>query len=136
MSFLARSGSTVAEIDLGALIHNLGELRRVAGRPVGILAPVKADAYGHGAIDVARALEKAGVNMLGVARIEEGCELRDAGIDAPILVLSGVPVGGPPPFETLEQRLDELLHFRLTPVLYDIGTALALDLNPGAGRIP
>ncbi len=127
MTFLARSGSTVAEIDLSALVHNLAEIRRAAGRPVGVLAPVKADAYGHGAIDVSRALERAGVNMLGVARIEEGIELRDAGIEAPILVLSGVPVGGPPPFETLEQRLDELLHFRLTPVLYDLGTALALD---------
>lgn len=127
MTFLARSGSTVAEIDLSALVHNLGEIRRAAGSHVGVLAAVKADAYGHGAVEVSRALERADVNMLGVARIEEGIELRDAGIGAPILVLSGVPVGGPPPFETLEQRLEELLHFRLTPVLYDVGVALALD---------
>jgi alanine racemase len=129
VTFLARSGSTVAEIDLTALLHNLSEVRRVAGTRAGLLAAVKADAYGHGAIEVSRALERGGVSMLGVARIEEGIELREAGIEAPILVLSGVPVGGtaPSPFETLEQRLDELLHFRLTPMLYDIGLALAMD---------
>ena len=99
----------MAEIDLGALRHNLGEIRRVVNRGTGILAAVKADAYGHGALDVSRALEAEGVSMLGVARIEEGVELREGGIESPILVLSGVPVGGPPPCESLEERVDELL---------------------------
>ncbi len=127
MSFPARSGSTVAEIDLAALVHNLAELRRAAGGKAGVLAAVKADAYGHGAVEVARALEAHGVDQLGVARVEEGIELRVGGVRAPILVLSGVPVGGPPPFETLEERLDEMLRHRLTPVLYDLEVARALD---------
>jgi alanine racemase len=118
----------VAEIDLSALLRNLQEIRRVAGpsRP-GILAAVKADAYGHGAIEISRALDRGGVTMLGVARIEEGIELREAGIESPILVLSGVPVGGPPPFESLEDRVYELLKYRLTPVLFDLRVMLAID---------
>lgn len=127
MSFQATSGSTVAEIDLAALSHNLAEVRRVAGRSPGVLAAVKADAYGHGAIEVSRTLEREGVSMLGVARIEEGIELREAGLELPILVLSGVPVGGPAPFESLEERVDELLRFRLTPAVIDVGVALAID---------
>lgn len=127
MTFSARSGSTVAEIDLGALRHNLGELRRVVNRGTGILAAVKADAYGHGALAVSRALEAEGVSMLGVARIEEGIELREGGIESPILVLSGVPVGGPPPFESLEERVDEMLKHRLTPAIFDVRVALAID---------
>lgn len=127
MTFSARSGSTVAEIDLGALRHNLGEIRRVVNRGTGILAAVKADAYGHGALEVSRALEAEGVAMLGVARIEEGIELRLGGIESPILVLSGVPVGGPPPFESLEERVDEMLKHHLTPTVFDVRVALAID---------
>lgn len=127
MTFSARSGSTVAEIDLGALRHNLGEIRRVVNRGTGILAAVKADAYGHGALAVSRALEAEGVSMLGVARIEEGIELREGGIESPILVLSGVPVGGPPPFESLEERVDEMLKHRLIPSVFDVRVALAMD---------
>lgn len=119
--------STVAEIDLGALAHNLGEIRRAIRPGVGILAAVKADAYGHGAVPVARALEREGVSMLGVARIEEGIELRRGGVEIPILVLSGVPSGGVPPFESLEEHVVELVRHRLTPVLFDVGVALAID---------
>lgn len=129
MSFPAQSGSTVAEIDLAALAHNLSEIRRVAGRHTGILAAVKADAYGHGAIEVARTLERENVSMLGVARIEEGIELREANVDGPILVLSGVPTGGPGAFESLDDRISELLKYRLTPVLFDVRQMLAIDRN-------
>lgn len=119
--------STVAEIDLGALAHNLAEIRRAIRPGVGILAAVKADAYGHGAVPVARTLERQGVSMLGVARIEEGIELRLGGVEIPILVLSGVPSGGVPPFESLEEHVVELLRHRLTPVLFDVGVVLAID---------
>jgi len=79
---------TWAEIDLDALAHNLAAVRRRVGtRPV--LAVVKADAYGHGAVGVARALVDEGVERLGVAIPEEGVELRRAGVRAPILVLGG-----------------------------------------------
>ena len=80
--------STWVEIDLDALIHNIREVRsRISDRP-GILLVVKADAYGHGAVEVARVAVTNGVDMLGVATLHEGIELRQAGIDAPILILS------------------------------------------------
>ncbi len=79
---------TRAEIDLAALRQNVAEIHRLAPR-VEMLAVVKANAYGHGAVPVARALEQERVAMLGVALVEEGLELRNAGIRSPILVLGG-----------------------------------------------
>lgn len=76
-----------AEIDLGAVRHNLSEVRRLVGPSVEIMAIVKADAYGHGAIPVAETVLKNGASCLGVALPEEGLALRQAGITAPILVL-------------------------------------------------
>ncbi|THJ65469.1 alanine racemase [Arthrobacter echini] len=72
------------EIDLDALRHNVGHLRDIA-HPARVMAVVKADAYGHGAVPVARAALEAGAAWLGVAHISEGVELRRAGIEAPIL---------------------------------------------------
>jgi alanine racemase len=80
--------STWVEIDLDALIHNIQEVRSRTGDELGILLVVKADAYGHGAVEVARVAVANGVDMLGVATLHEGIELRQAGIDAPILILS------------------------------------------------
>ncbi len=78
-----------AEIDLGALRRNLGAVReRADGRRV--IAVVKANAYGHGAVPVARALERAGVAMLAVATVEEARELREGGVRAPIVLLEGL----------------------------------------------
>lgn len=78
---------TVAVVDLDALAHNYAEVaRRVGGRKV--LAMVKAQAYGHGAVAVSRKLAALGVSMFGVALVEEGIELRRAGIVQPILVMS------------------------------------------------
>ncbi|MFP3939763.1 MAG: alanine racemase [Thermoanaerobaculia bacterium] len=95
-----------AEIDLDALAANLRRLRREVA-PAQVLAVIKADAYGHGAPQVSRALEAAGVDFLGAALLEEGAEVRRAGVSAPILVL-GVP------------RRDQLPYYRryrLTPVV-------------------
>jgi len=82
---------TVAEIDLSALRHNLGAVREPLGPDVRVLGVVKADGYGHGAVAVSRALAAAGIDMLGVALVEEGVELRAAGIAAPILVMGLAP---------------------------------------------
>ena len=79
------------EIDLDALTGNLATLRARAGTSVPIHPVVKADAYGHGAVEVARALETAGADGLCVATIDEALELRDAGLELPILVLYPVP---------------------------------------------
>lgn len=75
-----------AEIDLAAISHNLRELRRQADPKVRMLAAVKANAYGHGIIPVAKQAVSDGVDMLGVARYEEGIALRKSGVDAPILI--------------------------------------------------
>lgn len=77
---------TRATVDLKAIEHNVAAIRGLIGGNTEILAVVKADAYGHGAVEVARACEHAGATMLGVALVEEGVELRDAGIELPILV--------------------------------------------------
>ena len=98
---------TTAYIDLSALAHNLSEVRRCAsGRK--ILGIVKADAYGHGAVQCAKALVKEGVDMLGVALVEEGAELRKANINNEILVLGGV----------FENQAESLLEYNLTPAIY------------------
>jgi alanine racemase len=78
---------TFAEIDISALTHNLRELKRIAGGSTGIMAAVKADAYGHGAVEVSRIAAACGAEFLAVARIEEACHLREAGIETPILLL-------------------------------------------------
>ena len=76
------------DVDLAALEHNLARIReRLAGSGARVMAVVKADAYGHGAVGVSRALEAAGVDWLGVALLEEGAEIRRAGVRTPILVL-------------------------------------------------
>jgi alanine racemase len=76
-----------AEVDLGAVAHNVGLLVERAA-PAAVCAVVKADAYGHGAVPVARAALDAGATWLAVALVEEAAELRADGIDAPILLLS------------------------------------------------
>jgi alanine racemase len=97
---LARAGlppllrSAWLEIDLDALVGNLAALREAAGQGVRVEPVVKADAYGHGAVEVARAVEAAGADGLSVATLDEAVELREAGIGLPVLVLYPVPVDG------------------------------------------
>jgi alanine racemase len=79
--------ATRAEIDLGAIAHNVTLLAELAA-PAQLCAVVKADGYGHGAIAVSEAALGAGASWLGVALVEEGAVLRKAGIDVPILLLS------------------------------------------------
>jgi len=99
---------TVAEVDLGALVHNLETLQSIVS-PARVVAVVKADGYGHGAAMVASTLEAAGADAFAVAIVEEGLELRSAGVRRPILVLGGV---GP-------AAAREALRAGLTPVVYD-----------------
>ncbi len=80
------------EVDLDAIAGNLGVLRVAAGADVPVHPVVKADAYGHGAIPVARALAEAGADGVCVATVDEAVALRDAGIRIPILVLYPIPV--------------------------------------------
>lgn len=77
-------------IDLAALEHNYRQLRRLCEPQVKMLAVVKADAYGHGLLPVARKLAGAGVDYFGVGSLEEGLELRQAGFHQPVLLLLGI----------------------------------------------
>ncbi len=106
---------TRAEVRLSALRYNLGQLRKVTGRTP-IWGVLKADAYGLGSKAVARTLERAKMDGVCVALVEEGIELRQAGIQLPILVMGGY----------YGDALRELLEFRLTPVLSDVGQVEAL----------
>lgn len=86
----ANGRPTVATIDLDALAFNFHSSKKFIGEDIQYLAVVKANAYGHGAVDCARRLEFEGVDWFGVALVEEGIELRNAGIIKPILVLGGL----------------------------------------------
>ncbi|WP_308640135.1 alanine racemase [Paenibacillus silvisoli] len=85
---------TRAEISLDALAHNLQSFREVMPDGMKLMASVKANAYGHGAVEVAREAERCGVDFLGVAFLDEALQLRNAGIKTPILVLGYVPPEG------------------------------------------
>lgn len=99
---------TYAEIDIRALVHNLNEAKRLAGPKSQILAVVKADAYGHGAVTISEALVRNGIQYLGTALVEEAIELRDAGIKIPIIVLGGI----------FEEQIPKIAEYGLTPVVY------------------
>lgn len=100
---------TQASVDLEALRANLEAVQRLAGF-ARVLAVVKADAYGHGAVSASRTFVAAGAWGLAVSLVEEGLELRAAGIDAPIVVLGGVYPG-----------LEELVvQHRLSPVVWEV----------------
>lgn len=79
--------ATRAIIDLGAISHNVAAIRKKIGSQRGLMAVVKADGYGHGAVEVSRTALRNGADSLAVALPEEGQHLREAGIEAPILVL-------------------------------------------------
>ena len=100
-----RHRPTVAVVDLDAVRHNV---RAIKPQRAEIMAVVKANGYGHGASQVARAALEAGATWLGVGLVEEGAALRDDGLEAPILVLTEFPPGS--------ER--EALAARLTPSLY------------------
>lgn len=95
------------EVDLAAIAHNATVLAGLAGR-AGLCAVVKANGYGHGAVPVARAAVAGGAVMLGVATVEEGIELRTAGISAPILVL------GPQPADSIRDAVAYRLELMVT----------------------
>ncbi len=87
---MAQYRATFAEINLKAFKHNLQNLKSIVEPASGVMAVIKADAYGHGAIPCAKAAVESGVNYLGVGIIEEGIELRESGINEPILILGSI----------------------------------------------
>src|SRR5216683_100833 len=98
VSFNSTSNRVWAEVRLGTLQRNLRSIRHLLRQGAvrqspKILAVIKANAYAHGAVPVAKALAKAGADWFGVACVSEGIELRDGGIRAPILLLGGYAPG-------------------------------------------
>ena len=82
---------TWAEIDLDALKHNYTQLRKRVGSEVKFLGVVKADAYGHGSVQVSRVLQQLGADYLAVSSLDEAMELRANGIAMPVMILGHTP---------------------------------------------
>jgi alanine racemase len=114
------------EIDREAIRYNLKRFRKLLGPDVKILAVVKADGYGHGAVESARVALSTGATVLGVASVDEGIELRHAGIAAPILILAEPPI----------EAIPLVLQHQLVPAVYNMEFALALGETADAqGRV-
>lgn len=131
---------TVVYIDLDAITHNIREFQKHLPSNTCIMSVVKADAYGHGAIPVAQTALEAGVSFLGVSMVDEGVELRQAGIDAPILILGYTPAHAVetalkhrlsitiPTEENLEVVIQEAERLQLTAHLH-------FKVDTGMGRL-
>ncbi len=104
-------------VDLGAIAHNIRVLKNHIGHHVRLMAVVKADAYGHGAVPVAGAALSSGVDWLGVALVEEGIRLRRAGLSAPVLILSGA----------IPQAADQIVRHNLTASVFTWESVLAMN---------
>ncbi|HEX9742973.1 MAG TPA: alanine racemase [Nitrospiraceae bacterium] len=109
MSSTEHHSPTVATVDLGALAHNLDQVRRRLDSTCQVIAVVKADAYGHGAVPVARTLESLAVSRFGVATLDEGIALREAGIRSSILLMGAL----------FPEQFSGVVAHDLTPVLYE-----------------
>ncbi len=114
---LRQGRPTVAEIDRAALRWNFAQVKKLLKPDVTLMAVVKADAYGHGIAEVARVLEKEGARAFGVATVEEGMQIREAGVVHPdVFVLAGF----------VADQVESLFHHRLTPVVADLEMAQVL----------
>lgn len=129
-----------AEVDLGALTHNLRRVRAAAGAGVRVLLVVKADGYGLGAVPLARHALRAGVGALGVGTAAEALDLRAAGIRAPVLILGTVVESELAP--CLQEEIHLGLHeLEAIPRLEDLARRLCvrahvhLNLDTGMGRL-
>ncbi len=105
------------EVDLDNFIGNLKEIKRLIGPQVDFMQAVKADAYGHGAIEISHIALKNGARMLGVANADEGVQLRISGIEAPIVIL------GP----STAAEIEQIIKYNLTPSVSDVAFAKKLQ---------
>ncbi|MBN2282309.1 MAG: alanine racemase [Deltaproteobacteria bacterium] len=105
------------EIDLDNFRNNWEEIKELTGPAVGVLQVVKADAYGHGAIEISKAALKNGACCLGVANADEGIQLRISGISAPIVILS----------PSTYSEIDQIVKYRLIPSVSDVQFARRLN---------
>ena len=108
---------TWAEIDINSLKSNFLQVKRIVGKDVGVISVVKADAYGHGSVNVSKALIDSGSNLLGVATVEEALELRGSGIDSPVLLLGGIQ----------PDEVEATVKNNLIPTLFSLASAHAIN---------
>lgn len=111
-----------AEVNLQAIAHNIDELKRIIAPDVKLLVAVKADAYGHGLLPVAQTVLQNNADFLGVARLEEGIKLRQAGINAPIIIFGYVS----------RSQTSELIDFDLIPTIFSLQSAKIFSQNATA----
>ena len=111
---------TWAQISLPNLRHNFGAVQRHIGAGITVCAVVKADAYGHGATQCARALEEEGARWLGVTSLDEAIPLREAGIRTRILLMTGFWRG----------EEEEIIRLQLTPTVWEPGQVELLKKPP------
>lgn len=104
---------TWCEVDLSAITNNLQQIRKKIGNQRNLIAVIKADAYGHGAVEIAKLAQKVKVKYFGLATYDEAITLRLAGIKTPILVLSCCQ----------SNEIDAVLKYQLTPNLCDYAIA-------------
>ncbi len=114
---MTRYRRTHIEVNLSAIAHNIREHRRFIPDHADIMAVVKADGYGHGAVHVLEAAIEEGVNWAGVALVEEAVEIRKAGIDIPILLLGG----------WYPEALPAFYKYRITPAIFSMQSAVELN---------
>lgn len=106
-----------AEINLDALVENIRNIRRITSPGAKVMGVVKSDAYGHGAIEVSKAILENGADYLAVATVEEGVELREAGIEAPILILGA----------TADSQAEEIIQHDIMPSVFSVEYGRALS---------
>jgi alanine racemase len=105
-------------IDLSALTHNLNQVKAIVGENTRVMGVVKADAYGHGLVAVAKTLEKNRVHCLGVAHFHEAMELRNRGISLPIVILCGIRT---------REEAEAVVYHGLIPTLFDLAMVEVLS---------
>ena len=107
------SSQVWVEIDRTAYGHNIHELKHITRAGAQLMAVVKANGYGHGAVEISRTALKSGAEWLGVARLHEALDLRQAGIEAPILIFGATPA----------DQTDQLLTHDLTQTVFSVSMA-------------
>lgn len=108
---------TWAEVDLDAIAHNMREIRKITDKNAQIMAVVKADAYGHGFMEVSKTLLENGADRLAVAVLQEGKQLRSRGVSVPILILGA----------SMENDIEDIINFDITPNVFSYDFAKAIS---------
>ena len=108
---------TWAEVDLDAIAHNMREIRKITNKNAQIMAVVKADAYGHGFMEVSKTLLENGADRLAVAVLQEGKQLRSRGVSVPILIHGA----------SMENDIEDIINFDITPNVFSYDFAKAIS---------